>query len=95
MNEETSMSEKSASHAQQYADGWKRMWEDGLARIGLAQEQGARFETQIVDNLSAAVDQSAVLAKQTLNYAAQLSAEWRKQSYDAARRMSDLFANRA
>ena len=89
------MSEKNASHSQQYADSWKRMWEDGMARFAAAQEQGARFETQVLDNLNAAVDQSAALARQTLAYAAQLSAEWRKQSHEAARRVSDLISNRA
>lgn len=88
------MSEKNASQSQHYTDGWKKLWDENLARLAGAQEQGARLEAQLMDNLNAAVDQSATLARQTLAYATQLSAEWRKHSLEAARRMSDLFAAR-
>ncbi len=89
------MSEKGTSQAQQYAEGWRRLLDDNLSRFAAAQEQGAKLEAQAMDHLHAAVEQSATLAKQTLSYVAQLSAEWRKHTFEAARRLTDLVSARA
>lgn len=89
------MSEKTVSQVQHGSDGWRKLWEEQVGRVTAAQEQAAKLEAQWMDNLQASVDQAATMAKQTLSYATQLSAEWRKLSAEAARRATELFSVRA
>ena len=53
------MADKTGSQVQQGVDGWKKLWEEQLARVSAAQEQSTRLEQQWMENVQAAVEQTA------------------------------------
>lgn len=76
-------------------DAWKKMSDDHFARIASFQEEVAKFETRSLEQARAAIDEMARLAKETLGYAGQLQAEWRRLGMEATRRTYDLFGARS
>lgn len=85
------MAEKTASQTQQAAaDQWKKIVEDQVARVQQLQDDLARFEQKGIEQMRTAVDESAKIAKESINYLSQLTAEWRKLSIDATRRAAEL-----
>src|SRR5262249_5732065 len=75
---EHAMSDHTGSHVKDAQDAWKKMLDDHLARVEALEEQTARAEAQAAERTREAIDEVARMSKETLAYAGQLSAEWRK-----------------
>ena len=71
-------------------DAWRKGVTDHLARVQAVTDEVARVEAQGMTHARTMIDESAKLAQETMSYAAQLSAEWRKVMFEAARRSLDL-----
>lgn len=71
-------------------DAWRKGVTDHLARVQAVTDEVARVEAQGMAHARTMVDESAKLAQETMSYAAQLSAEWRKVMFEAARKSLDL-----
>lgn len=85
------MSETKTSQVRDVQNAWKKMMDDQVARMELAYGEMARMQEQGLEQTRAAVDEMAKLTKDSINYVAQLQAEWRKQSLDAAKKSADFF----
>lgn len=71
-------------------DLWRKGVTDHLARMQALTDEVARVEAQGVTHARTMIDESAKLAQESVNYAAQLSSEWRKVMFEAARKSLDL-----
>ena len=91
---ETNRSETKANPAgaaQQAAmNGWKKIVEDTMVRMPTVFEELAKLEQRGFEQARVAIAESARLANASLDFAMQLSAEWRKMTLDTARRAADL-----
>ena len=63
---------------------------DHLARVQAVTDEAVRVEAQGLAQARTMIDESAKLAHETMSYATQLSAEWRKLMFDAVRQSRDL-----
>lgn len=86
------MNETVNSHVQQTKAAWTRAVDDGVARMTAALEESAKLETKGAEQVTQAIDELAKLQKDSLAYALQLGAEWRKLALEATRRTAELFA---
>ncbi len=71
-------------------DLWRKGLTDHLARMQALTDEVARVEAQGVTHARTMIDESAKLAQESVNYTAQLSSEWRKVMFEAARKSLDL-----
>lgn len=71
-------------------DAWRKGVTDHLARVQAVTDEVARVEAQGFAHTRTMIDESAKLAQETVSYASQLSAEWRKLMFEAARKSLDL-----
>jgi len=71
-------------------DLWRKGVTDHMARVQAVTDEVARVEAQGMTHARTMIDESAKLAQESMNYAAQLSAEWRKVMFEAARKSLDL-----
>lgn len=71
-------------------DAWRKGMADHLARVQAVTDEVARVEAQGFAHTRTMIDESAKLAQETVSYASQLSAEWRKLMFEAARKSLDL-----
>ena len=72
-------------------DAWKKLVDDQLGRIQTFNDEMARYEKQAVEQTTQAVDELAKLMKESLDYAGQLTTEWRKVAIDATHKASEMF----
>jgi hypothetical protein len=86
------MSEKTASQVRDAQNAWKKMVDEQIARTELMYGEVARLQEQGLEQTRHAVDEMAKLTKDSVNYFAQLSAEWRKLTIDAAKKTADLMS---
>jgi hypothetical protein len=89
------MAEKITSQTQQTVDGFKKIIDDQLQRANSFQDELGRLEQKGIEQARAAVDEAAKLAKESLTYAAQLGAEWRKMAIEATRRATEMMTFKA
>ncbi len=85
------MSEKKNSQTQQTVDAWRRMLEEQMERLDAMFEELGRLEARSMEQTRAAIDEGAKLMKESLAYATEISAEWRRLTLDAAKRSRDYF----
>jgi len=85
------MSDQTSSHVQQAQDAWKKMVDDHVTRVEELHAQIARVESQTTERTREAIDEVARMSKETLGYAGQLSAEWRKLTLEATRNAIGLW----
>lgn len=74
-----------AWHASQQA--WQKMFADAQGKAETLAHEYVELEAQMYARANAAIDQWAQLAHDALAYTAQLSAQARKLSFEAARKM--------
>ncbi len=72
------------------AEAWRKGVADHVARVEAVTDELARAEAQGIAHTRMMIDESAKLAQETLSYATQLSSEWRKMMFEAARKGFDL-----
>lgn len=82
--------ETMTSQMQQGMAAWKKLFDEQLQRFATVQEEMAKAEVRHAEQVRAAIDEQARMMKESLAYAAQLSAEWRRLSLEAVRRTTDL-----
>lgn len=70
---------------------WKRMVDEQTGRIESMYAEMAKAEDKGLSQVSAAIDESARLMKDSFAWYAELTAEWRKMTLDATRRSAELF----
>lgn len=86
------MSESNVSQVREAQDAWKKMMGEHVARVEQAFAQTARFQEQGLEQGRHAIDELAKLSKDSIQYYAQLSAEWQKLAIEATKRTAELFA---
>jgi hypothetical protein len=90
------MAEKNPSQTQQVAiDEWKKAVEAQVTRVQAFNDELARFEQKGLEHMKTAIEESNKLARESMAYIAQLSAEWRKLALEATRRAADAMSPRA
>lgn len=72
------------------ADAWKKMADESLVRVGQWLDEMGKLERAGVEQATKAIEESTKLMHEGVQYAAQLSAEWRKTSMEMARRALEL-----
>jgi hypothetical protein len=75
---------------QQFSETWTRMAKEQLARLEGLAEQMAKLQGQHVERAQEAIDESARLMKESISYANQLGAEWRKLSLETTRKATEM-----
>lgn len=73
-------------------EAFTQMMRDQIARTQSLMEELAVYEGVAMQRARTAVHDLAKLASDSIGYASQLSAEWRKMALDAGRRAADAFA---
>ena len=71
-------------------DAWRKGVSDHIARVQAVTDEYTRVEAQGMTHARAMFEESAKLTQETISYAAQLSIEWRKVMFEAARKSLDL-----
>ena len=85
---------ENASQAQ-HNEYFKKMMDEQLNRTASMFDEMAKLEAKAVEQARRAVEESGKLAEETLSYATQLSADWRRMSLDAFRKAADLWTVKA
>jgi hypothetical protein len=76
---------------QQVSQFWAKAVEQQLTQLKSIHDQIAKYETQGVEQSTAAIDEAAKLWKETLSYGQQLSTDWRKSSLEAVEQTGKMF----
>jgi len=71
-------------------DAVRKSVELQMARMEEATKMAAEIEAKALERARQAMDESAKLARESLNWYAEMSAAWRKMAMDAARQAADL-----
>ncbi len=71
-------------------DVWRKGVSDHIARVQAVTDEYTRVEAQGMAHARTMFEESAKLTRATVSYAAQLSIEWRKVMFEAARKSLDL-----
>jgi hypothetical protein len=86
------MSESKVSHVREAQDAWKKMMGDHVARMEQVYAETARLQEQGLEQGRHAIDEMAKLSRDSIQYAADLSAEWRKLTIEATKKTAELWA---
>ena len=86
------MNEKAAS---QMNDSWKKMVDEHAARVASMVEEMGRLEARGLEQARGALDEAQKLVRTSLDYQAQLTAEWRKLAVETTRRAAEMILPRA
>ena len=62
-----------------------------VERFAALLDEAGKAQAKWIEQNTAAINQMAEMMKQSLAYGAQLSADWRKVTVEAAKRTSELF----
>ncbi|MCC7382842.1 MAG: hypothetical protein IT384_13480 [Deltaproteobacteria bacterium] len=96
------MAEKTTSQAQQdpfagvFSGGaFRTMFEEQIKRIDGFYQDLANAEVKSAEQAKMAIDESAKLMKQTVEYSLKLSAEWRKLALETTRRAAEMMQPKA
>lgn len=81
--------------AQQNLDSWKKMVDEQMARVTSIYDELSKVEGKQIDQLRSGIDEAAKMMKESLAYATQLTAEWRRLSLEATRRAADFMGSKA
>jgi hypothetical protein len=73
---------------------WRKMVDEQLSRLSSGLDEAARMEARSADQARAAIEELARLAKESLTWSAQMTAEWRRLTLEGARRAVDLMTAR-
>lgn len=89
---ENKVNETKSNGATAAGSAWTKAWFEPLERIEAVYEQMAKMQSASLDQARKNVDEAARLAKESIAYAEQLTAQWRALSFDAAKRTAEMFA---
>lgn len=81
----TSQTHNSFPFAVPGMDAMRQAAEAQIARVQSFYDNASQWESRSVEQTRSAVDESARLMRESVQYATQLSTEWRKLSLDAMR----------
>jgi Zn finger protein HypA/HybF involved in hydrogenase expression len=81
------------SQVQQVVGVWQKSWNDHVSRVTSIYEEVGKVEAKQVEQVTTAVDEMAKLTRETMSYGAQLAAEWRRLSFEAARKSTEMFTS--
>jgi methyl-accepting chemotaxis protein len=87
------MTEKTVSQVREAQSAWKKAVDDHISRTESAFGEIARMQEQGLEQSRNAVDEMAKLTKDSINYYAQLSAEWRKLTLEATKKAVDFVSS--
>lgn len=68
---------------------------DSLTRMGQVFEEVAKLQTQAAQQATRAIDDTARLMKDSINYSQQLAEEFRKLSVENGKKAAELFTPKA
>jgi hypothetical protein len=72
--------------SQQMLETWTQLTQEQVARMTELSAEAQRMQGDAFARTREAIDETARLMKETLDYAAQLSNEWRRITLEAAKR---------
>lgn len=72
-------------------EAWQKMADDGVQRALSFYTELDKLEAKGVERTAVAVDEVAVLQKETLAYGAQLAAEWRRLTIESMKQAATAF----
>ena len=82
------------ANIQQATETFKKLMTEQNARIEKMTEELAKIEAKGLDQMRTAIEEATRLMKSSLDYQAQLSAEWRKMAVEATRRATEMMTPR-
>ncbi len=85
---------QASSQVQQAAgtfDGWKKMAEEQVARLGATFEEAGKLEAAALEQAQATVRELARMTHESIAYGGRLAAEWRKLALESARATAELW----
>lgn len=71
-------------------EAWRKMADENLARTQTMLEEMSRFEASSREQFAKAIDESARMMHEGINYAAQLSGEWRKATLEMSQKTLEM-----
>jgi len=86
------MSETKTSQVQNAQGVWKKMVDDQVAKTVALHDELAKLEAQRSEQAAQAIEEMGRMARESLSYMGQLSAEWRKLSLEATKRAADMMS---
>jgi hypothetical protein len=89
------MSDTKTSQVQDHQAAWKKMVDDQIGRTELAYAEMARIQEQVLTHNKQAIDDMAKLTKDSVDYFAELSSQWRKLTLEVTRKAVDLASYKA
>ena len=73
-------------------DAFKKATDEQLNRLGQMLDEAAKMQTRWFEASQQSVDESSELAKTSIKYFSDLSAEWRRLSMDGSKKAMEFFA---
>lgn len=73
-------------------EAWQKMADDSVQRAISFYTELDKLESKGVERTAVAVDEVAVLQKETLAYGAQLASEWRRLTIESMKQAASTFA---
>jgi DNA-binding transcriptional regulator GbsR (MarR family) len=80
------------TQANQFTEQFKKSMDEQMARMEAVQQEMASLEKKNMEQMQRNMQEMARLFQEGLQYSAQLSAEWRKMSLEAARRTATMMS---
>jgi hypothetical protein len=88
------MNETGATQVQQVTTFWQKVLGEQLDRWDAMIGQLGKLETKGFEQVSATIDETARLSKESAAYASLLTTQWRRLAVDSSRQMLDLFGTK-
>ena len=73
-------------------DAFKKATDEQLNRLGQMLDEAAKMQTRWFDATNQSINDSSELAKSSVKYFNDLSAEWRQLSLDGSKKAMEFFA---
>jgi len=73
-------------------DVFKKASDESLNRFGQLLDEGAKMQAKFLEASTQSIDESSALAKSSIKYVTELSAEWRRLSLESTRKAMEFFA---
>jgi hypothetical protein len=86
------MADKESTHVQQIRDAWRKAFADQADRVEAVFGEMAKFEEKGLEHATNNMEEATRLAKVSMAYATELSAQWRKLFVDATKRTADAIS---
>ena len=89
------MVDNANTHVQQIRDAWRKALVDQAERVEAFFGEVTKVEEKSLEHATNNMEEATRLAKVSMAYAAELSAQWRKLFLDATKRTADALAGHA